>query len=52
VPFEDENIGELYKKIVSGDYLLPSGLSPGLKDLIARMLQVDPRARIDMAGIK
>lgn len=52
MPFEDENIGELYKKIVSGDYLLPSGLSHGLKDLITRMLQVDPRARIDMASIK
>lgn len=52
VPFEDEDISTLYKKIVNGDFMIPESLSSDLQDLLSRMISVDPRLRIDMEGIK
>ncbi|XP_045213405.1 maternal embryonic leucine zipper kinase-like isoform X2 [Mercenaria mercenaria] len=45
LPFDDENIPQLYKKIQSGKYDTPSWLSGESKELIATMLQVDPKRR-------
>jgi 5'-AMP-activated protein kinase, catalytic alpha subunit len=42
LPFDDESIPSLFKKIKSGMYSLPSHLSPLTRDLIPRMLVVDP----------
>ncbi|CAM9389708.1 unnamed protein product, partial [Phaeothamnion confervicola] len=42
LPFDDESIPSLFKKIKSGMYSLPSHLSPMTRDLIPRMLVVDP----------
>ena len=42
LPFDDESIPNLFKKIKGGVYTLPSHLSPGARDLIARALLVDP----------
>ncbi|XP_057443557.1 SNF1-related protein kinase catalytic subunit alpha KIN10 [Lotus japonicus] len=50
-PFDDENIPNLYKKIKSGIYTLPSHLSPSASDLISRMLEVDPVKRITIPEI-
>lgn len=36
----------------SGIYTLPSHLSPGARDLIPRMLVVDPMKRITMAELR
>ncbi|CAH1426422.1 unnamed protein product [Lactuca virosa] len=36
LPFDDENIPNLFKKIKGGIYTLPSHLSPGARDLIPR----------------
>eukprot|EP01084_Bolivina_argentea_P095104 170983_1 len=52
LPFDDESIPSLFKKIRSGMYLLPSHLSPPTRDLIPRMLVVDPMRRISVAGIR
>ena len=46
LPFDDENIPNLFKKIKGGIYNLPSHLSPGARDLILKMLVVDPLKRI------
>ncbi|CAM8987581.1 unnamed protein product [Rhodiola kirilowii] len=52
LPFDDENIPNLFKKIKGGIYTLPSHLSPGARDLIPRMLVVDPLKRITIPEIR
>ncbi|GMH24000.1 hypothetical protein Nepgr_025843 [Nepenthes gracilis] len=52
LPFDDENIPNLFKKIKSGIYTLPSHLSPGARDLIPRMLVVDPMKRMTIPEIR
>ncbi|KAI3454706.1 hypothetical protein Pfo_011369 [Paulownia fortunei] len=52
LPFDDENIPNLFKKIKSGLYTLPSHLSSGARDLIPRMLIVDPMKRITTREIR
>lgn len=46
LPFDDENISALYRKIQSGKYEKPAWLSPGSVALLDAMLQTDPRRRI------
>lgn len=52
LPFDDENIPNLFKKIKSGIYTLPSHLSAGARDLIPRMLVVDPMKRMTIPEIR
>lgn len=52
LPFDDENIPNLFKKIKAGAYALPSHLSPGARDLIPRMLLVDPLKRITLPEVR
>ena len=42
LPFDDENIPNLFKKIKGGIFTLPGHMSDDIKDLISRMLVVDP----------
>ncbi|XP_046392641.1 maternal embryonic leucine zipper kinase-like [Ischnura elegans] len=48
LPFDDENIGHLYRKILGGHYQQPKWLSDESKRLIRSMLQVDPKKRISI----
>jgi 5'-AMP-activated protein kinase catalytic alpha subunit len=52
LPFDDDNIHNLFKKIKSGSYYMPSALSDDARELISRMLNVDPLARITIPQIK
>ncbi|KAL8038580.1 hypothetical protein ABFS82_11G121600 [Erythranthe guttata] len=52
LPFDDENIPNLFKKIKGGIYTLPSHLSGGARDLIPRMLIVDPMKRMTIPEIR
>ena len=52
LPFDDESIPNLFKKIKGGIYTLPSHLSPSSRDLIARTLLVDPLKRITIPEIR
>ncbi|KAJ1512524.1 MAP/microtubule affinity-regulating kinase 3 [Coelomomyces lativittatus] len=45
LPFDDENIKELYKKIAAGDFKCPIHLSVSAKHLIQRLVTVDPKKR-------
>lgn len=45
LPFDDENIKELYKKIANGTYSIPSFLSNQASDLISKLLVVDSKNR-------
>jgi 5'-AMP-activated protein kinase, catalytic alpha subunit len=52
LPFDDESIPNLFKKIKSGMYRLPSHLSQSSRELILRMLVVDPIKRITIAEVR
>lgn len=52
LPFDDEYIPTLFKKINGGIYSLPSYLSPESKHLLSSMLVVDPVKRITIAEIR
>ncbi|SJX64178.1 related to serine/threonine protein kinase [Sporisorium reilianum f. sp. reilianum] len=51
LPFDDPNIQQLLGKVRAGKFMMPEWLEPASKDLIWRMLQVDPEKRIKMADI-
>jgi 5'-AMP-activated protein kinase catalytic alpha subunit len=52
LPFDDENISSLYRKIIDCCYMLPSHLSVEARDLITSMLKADPMHRISIAEIR
>lgn len=52
LPFDDESIPNLFKKIKSCMYSLPSHLSQSARELILRMLVVDPIKRITIAEVR
>ena len=51
LPFEDKNNDKLYKKILSGHFEIPDRLSPNCKDLITKILKVNPKKRIKLEEI-
>ncbi|WWC90046.1 uncharacterized protein L201_004977 [Kwoniella dendrophila CBS 6074] len=51
LPFDDENIRILLQKVKNGRFTVPADLPADAKDLITRMLVVDPERRITMAEI-
>ncbi|KAI8813953.1 kinase-like domain-containing protein, partial [Cladochytrium replicatum] len=52
LPFRDQNTVELYRKIATGTYECPDYFSKESRDLIARMLDVDPLRRASIEEIK
>ncbi|XP_064236049.1 maternal embryonic leucine zipper kinase isoform X5 [Aotus nancymaae] len=51
LPFDDDNIMTLYKKIMRGKYDVPKWLSPSSILLLQQMLQVDPKKRISLKNL-
>ncbi|KAF2765804.1 carbon catabolite derepressing protein kinase [Teratosphaeria nubilosa] len=52
LPFDDEYIPALFKKIAQGNYMVPNYLSSGAVRLIRKMLQVNPVNRITVPEIR
>eukprot|EP00826_Nyctotherus_ovalis_P049724 TRINITY_DN6028_c0_g1_i8.p1 TRINITY_DN6028_c0_g1~~TRINITY_DN6028_c0_g1_i8.p1 ORF type:complete len:580 (+),score=128.01 TRINITY_DN6028_c0_g1_i8:153-1892(+) len=52
LPFEDPDTSSLYKKILAGNYMIPSFLSEEAKGMIRGMLNIDPRKRFGIEEIK
>lgn len=52
LPFDDEYIPALFKKIAQGNYMVPNYLSSGAVRLIRKMLQVNPVNRITIQEIR
>ena len=52
LPFDDQELYNLYEQIKSGKFFLPSTLSLEAIDLLKRILQVDPKKRIGINDIK
>ncbi|KAJ9136292.1 hypothetical protein P3X46_033384 [Hevea brasiliensis] len=51
LPFEGD-FGDLRRKVKIGKYVLPSNLSPGPRDLISKIIVVDPTKRITTPEIR
>ncbi|XP_008072360.1 maternal embryonic leucine zipper kinase isoform X4 [Carlito syrichta] len=51
LPFDDDNVMALYKKIMRGKYDVPKWLSPSSVLLLHQMLQVDPKKRISVKNL-
>ncbi|KAG0203148.1 hypothetical protein BGX28_004496 [Mortierella sp. GBA30] len=51
LPFDDENIRQLLSKVKSGKFYMPTDISAGARDLISKMLMVNPKRRITMEGV-
>lgn len=49
LPFCDPDLSKLYKKILIGSFKFPSWVSEEAKDLIGRMLVVNPQNRIKLS---
>lgn len=52
LPFDDESIHNLFRKIKHGEFTIPGHVPDMARDLISRMLVVDPLQRITCADIK
>jgi carbon catabolite-derepressing protein kinase len=52
LPFDDDFIPTLFKKILNAAYSVPSYLSTHAKQFIASMLTVDPMKRITISEMK
>ena len=52
LPFDDDFIPHLFKKITSGNYHVPSYLSSGARQIIRRMLTTNPMQRITIQEIR
>ncbi len=52
LPFEDPNTAQLYKKILSGEYKTARWISHDVKDLISKILEVDPKKRYTASQIR
>ncbi|KAF1936867.1 serine threonine protein kinase SNF1p [Clathrospora elynae] len=52
LPFDDEYIPTLFKKIAAGQYSTPSYLTPGATSLIRKMLMVNPVHRITIPDVR
>lgn len=51
LPFQDENIMAMYKKIYRGDFKCPPWFSPEARRLITKMLDPNPNSRITTSKI-
>ncbi|KAF6020125.1 hypothetical protein EB796_021567 [Bugula neritina] len=52
LPFDDEHIPTLFRKIKSGMFAVPDYLNKQVVDLIVKMLQVDPLKRATVGDIR
>lgn len=51
LPFEDEDVQVLFTRIIQGEYHIPDYVGPEARDLINKMLAVDPVKRITIPEI-
>lgn len=52
LPFDEDDLTSLYRKINEADFSCPTWFSPGAKSLISRILDPDPQTRIKVSGIR
>jgi 5'-AMP-activated protein kinase catalytic alpha subunit len=52
LPFDDNDTQKLYRKIMRGEFSIPSSVSPSAKDLIKKILNTNPNKRYTIEEIK
>mmetsp|Transcript_1128 Transcript_1128/g.1133 ORF Transcript_1128/g.1133 Transcript_1128/m.1133 type:complete len:292 (+) Transcript_1128:184-1059(+) len=52
LPFEDPDTSKLYKKILSGEFKIPSFVKGDASDLMKKILNTDPEKRLKIANIR
>ena len=52
LPFEDANTGNLYKKILSGDFKIPKFVSDLPRDMMKCILNTKPEQRYRVSDIR
>ena len=52
LPFDDDNVTALFRKIKGGLYSLPGHLSHGVRELIPKLLTVDSLKRMTLAELR
>lgn len=52
LPFDDDHIPALFKKITSGVFTMPGYLSQGARGILSGLLQVDPLKRMTLAQVR
>ena len=52
LPFDDENNARLFKLILEAEYSFPDFVSEGAKDLISRLLRIDPKDRLTLEQVR
>ena len=52
LPFEDPDTNTLYKKILNGKFDVPKSVSKSCKDLIVKILDIDPATRFTAKQIR
>ncbi|KAJ1735924.1 Protein kinase [Coemansia biformis] len=52
LPFDDDHIPALFKKITSGVFTMPGYLSQGARSVLSGLLQVDPLTRMTLAQVR
>lgn len=51
LPFQDQNVIEMYKKISTGDFKCPKWFPPQARKLVWKILDPNPRTRLSIAKI-
>ncbi|KAG6517802.1 CBL-interacting protein kinase 6-like [Zingiber officinale] len=51
LPFRDDNIMAMYKKICRGDFQCPPWISPGARRIIVKLLDPNPNTRITLTKL-
>lgn len=51
LPFHDQNLMAMYRKIYRGEFRCPRWFSPDLANLLKRLLETDPKTRITIPEI-
>jgi 5'-AMP-activated protein kinase catalytic alpha subunit len=52
LPFEDKNTSKLYKKIMAGEFEMPKYISLDARDMLKKILDIDPESRINTFTIR
>jgi 5'-AMP-activated protein kinase catalytic alpha subunit len=52
LPFDDDYVDYLFRKIEKGKFKMPKHFSPEAKDLISKILRTKPSKRLTIAQIK
>ena len=52
LPFQDEDNEKLFKKIIKGKFIIPMHVSNQARELLYKLLEINPRKRINISQIK